>query len=164
MENSGGNQLSIVGSIAPKTWLIIIGVPVIGLAMYFGYRAIGRKFGLLDTPEDKMLKEIADLVEKQPFWSKTYYLTKNKGVKPLTETRSNYYATNIEEAGGWVFGGFTDESKINGAFEDIGSKAGISQVAEKFYSKYQKDLYTYLKEELDAEELAKIGQIISKYK
>ncbi len=157
---------SFVGSIPPKAWLYIIGVPIVIGGAYFGVvRPILRKIGALQTDEDKALEKINDLVEKQPFWSRSYYLQQNNGVKPLTETQATHYSNEIWDAtrGGWTGWG-TDEEKIQGAIRNIGSKAGISQVAEKFWNTRQADLLGVLKDELSDDYFATyVTQPISTY-
>ncbi len=170
MSNSSGNtgtsQTSIAGSIPPKAWLYIVGIPLVIGGAYFGLvRPILRKIGALETPEDKAIEKVNDITFKQPFWSRSYYLTINNGVKPLTETQSSDYSQQLWYAmKGGITGWGTDESKIYGVFRNIGSKAGISQVSEKYYNAKQSDLVADLQSELDAEELATISQIISVYK
>jgi hypothetical protein len=160
------NQPSVLGSVPPKVWLYVIGIPLVIGTAYFGLvRPILIKLGALESPEDEAFDKVNDLTFKQPFWSRSYYLTINKGLKPLTETQSSDYSQQLWYAmkGGWTGWG-TDESKIYGVFRNIGSKAGISQVSEKYYNTKQSDLVADLQSELDAEELAEISKIISLYK
>jgi hypothetical protein len=168
--NTGTSQPSVSGSIPPKVWLYIIGIPLVIGGGYFGVvRPILRKIGALQSPEDKAFDKVNDLVEKQPFWSRSYYLTINNGVKPLTETQSTFYANELYDGmkgGTWYNLGTglgTDENKLYGVFRNIGSKAGISQVAEKYYNTRQKDLLSELKDELSPEYMGTISQIISTY-
>ena len=174
--NTGGSapqpqsKPSIVGSIPPKAWLYIIGVPLVIGGAYFGVvRPILRKIGAMKTDEEKALEKVNDLVEKQPFWSRSYYLTVNNGVKPLTETQATHYSDELYDAmhgGRWYTMGFgwgTDEEKINGAIRNIGSKAGISQVSEKYWNTRQSDLLTSLQDELNTEDFGQVSQIISTY-
>ena len=169
--NTGGGSPSFVGSITPKAWLYIVGIPLVIGGAYFGLvRPILTKIGALESKEDKAFDKVNDLTDKQPFWSRSYYLTINNGAKPLTETQSTDYSKqlwNAMFAGAWYnlgTGAGTDESKIFGVFRNIGSKAGISQISEKYYNTRQSDLLEDLKSELDGEERATIGQIISLYK
>ncbi len=156
---------SLAGAIPPKAWLYIIGVPLLIGGAYFGlYRPIMRKLGVLQSPENEAFDKVNDLVSKQPFWSRSYYLTVNNGVKPLTETSAKHYSDELWDAtrGGWTGWG-TDEEKIYGAIRNIGSKAGISQVSEKFWNTRQTDLLEVLKDELSTEEFGIVSQIISTF-
>jgi hypothetical protein len=164
--NTGGGSPSVAGSIPPKAWLYIIGIPLVIGGAYFGLvRPILTKIGALESKEDKAFDKVNDLTDKQPFWSRSYYLTINNGAKPLTETQSTDYSKQLWNAmKGGITGWGTDESKIFGVFRNIGSKAGISQISEKYYNTRQSDLLEDLKSELDGEERATIGQIISLYK
>ena len=164
--NIGSNQPSVLGSVPPKVWLYVIGIPLVIGTAYFGLvRPILRKLRVLETPEEKAIDKVNDLVIKQPFWSRSYYLTINKGVKPLSETQSSDYAQQLWYAmKGGITGWGTDKNKIYGVFRNIGSKAGISQVAEKYYNTKQSDLLSDLQSELNDDELAIVGQIISVYK
>lgn len=172
--NTGGSapqsKPSIVGSIPPKAWLYIIGVPLVIGGAYFGVvRPILRKIGAMKTDEEKALEKVNDLVEKQPFWSRSYYLSVNNGVKPLTETQATYYADELYDgmkgAKWWNVGtGWgTDEEKLFGVFRNVGSKAGVSQISEKYWNTRQADLLAELQGELSTDEMGKISQIISTY-
>jgi hypothetical protein len=169
--NTGGGSPSVAGSIPPKVWLYIIGIPLIIGGAYFGLvRPILKKFGVLKSAEDKAFDKVNDLSEKQPYWSRSYYLTINKGVKPLTETQSTNYANQLWDAmfgGKWYTLGTgigTNETKLYGVFRNVASKAGISQISEKYYNTRQSDLIEDLKDELKEEEMATISQIISLYR
>lgn len=168
--NTGGGSPSVAGSIPPKVWLYIIGIPLVIGGGYFGVvRPILRKIGALKSPEDKAFDKVNDLTEKQPFWSRSYYLTINNGVKPLTETQANHYANELYQSmkGGtwWNLGtGLgTDENKLYGVFRNVGSKAGVSQVSEKYYNTRQSDLLSDMKDELSPDYLSRVAQIISTY-
>lgn len=163
--NTGGGSPSVAGSIPPKVWLYIIGIPLVVGGAYFGVvRPILRKIGALQSPEDKAFDKVNDLTEKQPFWSRSYYLTINNGVKPLTETQATHYANELYKSmKGGFFGWGTDENKLWGVFRNIGSKAGISQVSEKYFNTKQSDLLSDIKDELSPDYLSRVAQIISTY-
>jgi hypothetical protein len=169
MSNSAGNNTgggSALGNVPPKVWLYVIGIPVVLGASYFGViRPVMKKLGVIKSEEDKTFEKVNDLVEKQPFWSRSYYLTINNGKKPLTNTQAKFFSDELYNAtrGGWTGWG-TDEEKIAGAIRNIGSKAGISQVAEKFWNTRQSDLLGVLTDELDDNYFATyVTQPISTY-
>lgn len=165
----GGNSPSALGGISPKAWLYIIGIPTILATGYFGlYRPILRKFNILKSPEDKMEEEVSNKLKLQTWWSPTYYVSVNNGIKPLTDTQANSFAKVLHEAmkggGSWYDWGIgTAESEIMGVFENIMSKAGISQVSEKYYQKYNTSLLADLDSELNSEDFSQIGLIVARY-
>jgi len=162
-------QPSVAGSIPIKVWLYIIGVPLlIGGAYYGVYKPLKKRLGGKEKGEEEALDRVNDISGRQTWWSRSYYTTVNNGRKPLTEGNAKFYADQLYEAmkGGkdWYdLGWGTDEEQIYGAIRNIGSKAGISQVSEKYWNSYQSDLLGDLQDELTQSELGQVNQIITTF-
>lgn len=150
---------------------MILALPIIvGLAGYFlVYRPILRKMNVLKTKEDKETQNIVDTVKSQPFWTPNFY--KTQGGHTITAYSAQQFATTLFKAmhgvggAGWwnplAWG--TDEAKILGVFNTLGTKGNISMVVEAYGQKYNTDLYADLASELSNDDMLEIAQKISLY-
>ena len=161
---------SVAGSVPIKVWLYVIGVPLlIGGGYFLVYKPLKKFITGTSGAEDSAYDRVNDISTRQAWWGRSYYLTVNNGIKPLTDSRAKMYADELHDSmhGGvdwWDLGLGTDEPQAYGTIRQIGSKAGISQVAEKYYNTRHRDLLEDLRSELKPKELYRVNQIISTFK
>ncbi len=157
---------SVAGSIPLKVYLYVIGVPLlIGGGYFLVYKPLKKFITGRSGAEESAYDKVNDISTRQSWWGRSYYLSVNNGIKPLTESRAKFYADELHDGmhGGvdwWDLGLGSDEPQIYGTIRQIGSKAGISQVAEKYYNTWHKDLLEDMRSELEPDELYRVNQII----
>ena len=151
---------SALGMIPPQVYLYVIGIPVLVGVAYFGIvRPILKETGLIKTPESKEMDKVNDTLWGGKYWSPTWYKT-NGGVS-LSPQQAKEYAEEIGDGVNYFWG--TDEEKIYGVFERLGSKGNISKVAESYNTIYGESLSERLKSELNDEEQLVIAEKITRF-
>lgn len=155
---SGGG--SMLGAVPPMVYVYVIGIPVVVGFAYFGIvRPILKKTGVLDTPESKEADKINDTMWSGAYWNPVWY--KANGGVSINDSTAKIYAERLFDA---VDGWGTNEEKIYGVFEALGSKGNISKVSEAYQRINDgESLMERLKAELDDDEALSLAQKISNY-
>ena len=97
-----------------------------------------------------------DMLRTDEYWKPDYY--KGLSFKSLGSNAATLYAQTIR-AGLRGFG--TNEEKINVTFGKLFNKCNVSEVSEKYYLQYGRDLQTDLLNDLSDKEVASLMNIIN---
>jgi hypothetical protein len=92
----------------------------------------------------------------EDYFSPTYY--KDKKFKSIGSNAANLYAQNLRKA---VRGWGTDEESIFSTFGKLYNKCNISEVSEKYYLQYGRDLQTDLLDDLTDKETVELMDIVN---
>lgn len=114
-----------------------------------------------DSEQDKKDKAAIEVTKNENFFDPTFYqeLMKKNYCLILTPSGQKTYAKIIYDAKG-VFN--DDEAAIYGVFRALKCKTQISSLAKGFFDNYKVDLYGFLENVLNLEELGKISEIVNK--
>jgi len=140
-----------------KGYLMFIGglVLIVILAVYlqktFGgigkaLGGLGEGLGIFDSEDAKKDKEAVAAAKEQSsqdgsFWNPNYYKTAPAGARLLTVASANGLASDIWDSV-WLFGTRPDE--LIAAFKQLKAKTQVSFLADRFYQKYNKDLFSWI--------------------
>lgn len=156
----GGSTPSVGSMIPPQVYIYLIGIPVVVGVAYFGIiRPILKKTGVIESPEDKEVEKINDTMVMGKYWSPSWY--KANGGVSISEQQAINEANALVEGVDYFWG--TDEEKIWGVFERLGSKGNISKVSEAYARINNESLIERLKSELGDDDLMVIASKISNY-
>lgn len=161
---------AIAGGLAKDVILkIAIAVVVIVLIYLLLIRPIFIKVGLVDSKEDKQVEKEAKQLGtalSSPF-SPGFYKDKSSA-KTLTPDKAKELARLIYKALTpltWILSpGFSghQEEQVYGALRQLTHKTQLSNLSEVFFQEYKKDMYGYMRERMDNEEMAIVNTIASK--
>jgi len=140
--------------IDPNT-LIKAGVAIAGL--YIVYK-IAQKVGVIPTAESNAAQQNLQQLETASYWDYNKFLsTVPAGALLLTQAGASAYVDDLWDATGYFN---DDEDKIFGVFRAMKTKSQVAALAKRFNQLKSKDLYSYLDEYLNDEELLKVKAII----
>jgi hypothetical protein len=139
-----------------------------GFAIYAMY-SIAEKFGLIKSSEQQA--QDTNLQNLQTggntvfgsFWSPSFWseVAKKYGTATIIGTNvANKLSDDLWDATG-IFN--DDEQAIYGVFRQLQYLSQISFLAQVFYAKHGQDLYGYLKNHLNDDEMNQIAIIVSKF-
>jgi len=141
-----------------------------GVGIYALYK-VGTQIGLFQTSGDIQQQQILNTFQQGgsnatlgSYWSPAYWnnVAKKYGTATVIGSNvANNLATTLWDATG-VFN--DDEEAIYGVFRQLTYLSQISYLAQVFYGKYNQDLYGYLSNHLNTDELNTIANIVSKFK
>jgi hypothetical protein len=158
-----------------KSKEIIPGVPNLyvfaaggALVLYLGVlNPLLKKLGFKKSDEEKANDEAAI---KIPGWDPNFYRSAPSGSLILTSAAAENFAKTLYNAFGFWN---DDEEAVYGVIKSLKTQSQLSFLAAKFFEKYQKDLYEYLRgaqhswHRLEEEELAYVNKLVAampKYK
>ena len=141
-------------SIDPNT-LIKAGISLAGL--FIVYRLL-QKVGLLPTAESTQAAQNLQQLENASVWDYNKFLSNlPAGAKLLTQNGAAAYVNDLWNATGYFN---DDEQAIYGVFRAMKTQSQISALAKRFNQLKAQDLYSYLKNYLNEEELLTVKKII----
>lgn len=141
-------------SIDPNT-LIKAGISLAGL--FIVYRLL-QKVGLLPTAESTQAAQNLQQLENATVWDYNKFLSNlPAGAKLLTQNGAAAYVNDLWNATGYFN---DDEQAIYGVFRAMKTQSQISALAKRFNQLKAQDLYSYLKNYLNEEELLTVKKII----
>jgi hypothetical protein len=141
-------------SIDPNT-LIKAGISLAGLFIVY---KILQKVGVLPTAESNQAAQNLQQLESSNYWNYNDFLAKAPGGHALlTQAGAAAYVNDLWNATGYFN---DDEESIYGVFRAMRTQSQIAALAKRFNQLKNKDLYGYLKDYLNEEELLTIKRII----
>jgi hypothetical protein len=141
-------------SIDPNT-LIKAGVTLAGLYIVF---KIAQKVGVIPSAASNQAQQNLQQLETASYWDYNKFLsTVPAGALLLTQAGAEAYVDDLWDATGYFN---DDEDKIYGVFRAMKTKSQVAALAKRFNQLKSKDLYSYLDEYLNDEELLKVKAII----
>ena len=141
--------------ISPEV-IIAIGALII---IFFGGRKIFQAVGLIPTAEDREQEQQLNQVANQDFWDFNNFLpTLPVGANIFTVAATDEYVERLWNATGFFN---DDEEEIYGVLRAMPTKAAISFLAKRFDIQKGQDLYSYLDEYLNDEEMLRVAQIVN---
>ena len=141
-------------NIDPNT-LIKAGVTLAGL--FIVYRLL-QKTGLLPSRESNLEQQNLQALESSNYWNYNDFLAKAPGGHALlTQAGAAAYVDDLWDATSWYS---DDEEKIYGVFRAMKTQSQIAALAKRFNQLKSQDLYSFLKNYLNEEELLTIKKII----
>lgn len=136
---------------------IVIGVIIIFL-VYKVAKSMLQKLNLVADEKDEAAASLVE--DKGNIFSPNYWKGK-KGAKILTTNVARDMSKRIYNAAGT----FNDnEEAVYGVFRQLTYKTQLSWLSYMFYKQYGEDLLQYISNFMNADELATVKQITSKYK
>ena len=137
--------------------------------LLFGMYKIAEKFGIIKSSEqqqqDTNLQNLQQggSGEFGSYWQPSFWANVAKKYGTATTIGTNV-ANNLVKTLWDATGIFNDdEQAIYGVFRALQYQSQISYLAQVFYGTYQQDLYGYLSNHLNDDELNQIAIIISKF-
>lgn len=114
-----------------------------------------------DSEKDKKDKAAVEQLTNENYFDSSYYqdLMKNNTVLILTPSGQKTYSKILYNAKG-IFN--DDEAAVYGVFRALKCKTQISSLAKGFFDLYKTDLYGYLENFLNVNELGTIAEITNK--
>jgi len=123
-------------------------------------------FNLKDSKSEREAAETQKKVEQldvsKDYWNPNFYSKPPSGYDALilTSATVDNLAATIWNAAGWFN---DDEEAIYGAFRALKYRTQVSFLARRFYERYRKDLYTWLRDSvLNSSELNTVLNITNK--
>lgn len=154
---------NVSNSLSPKTKtaLLIGGGLLVGfiLLKYANLsKGIFQKIGLLDTQEEKDVKDYKTTQDYRKAFEPSYYKSAPAAMKQLSQAQLSALAKTIRGA----FGFFNDnEEQIYGALRQVPTKADMSRLSEAYFNLYREDLYGALEDKLnDSDEMGMVINIV----
>jgi len=140
--------------IDPNT-IIKAGVTLAGLFIVY---KIAQKVGLVPTAASNAAQQNLQQLETASYWDYNKFLSSLPGgALLLTQAGAAAYVDDLWDATGYFN---DDEEKIFGVFRAMRTKSQVAALAKRFNQLKSKDLYSYLSEYLNDEELLKVKAII----
>lgn len=140
--------------IDPNT-LIKAGISLAGL--FIVYRLL-QKTGLLPSAASTQAEQNLQQLESATVWDYNKFLsTLPAGALLLTQNGAAAYVDDLWNATSWFN---DDEQAIYGVFRAMKTQSQISALAKRFNQLKAQDLYSYLKNYLNEEELLTVKKII----
>jgi hypothetical protein len=143
---------------------VIIGIVALGII--FIVIAVMKKVGIIKSAAAKTVDTNVTAISTSDYFNPSYYKTAGT-FKQLSDTECETYTKKLHKA--FMNGslsmavGGTDEEAIYGVFALLSNKTQISQIAEAYYTLYNKrDFRTDLLNELTDKEVSKLYEIIEK--
>lgn len=141
-------------SIDPNT-LIKAGVTLAGLFIVY---KILQKVGVLPSAESRKEEQSLQALESANYWNYNDFLkTYPAGTRLLTQGGAAAYVEDLWNATGYFN---DDEQKIYGVFRAMKTQSQVAALAKRFNELKSQDLYSYLKNYLNDEELLTVKKII----
>lgn len=114
-----------------------------------------------DSEQDVKDKNNIQELQNQNYFDPSYYqnLMKNNVVLILTPSGINKYAKIIHDAKGYFN---DDESAVYGVFRALKTKTQISSLSKGFFDLYKTDLFGYLQNFLNLNEMGIVAEICNK--
>jgi hypothetical protein len=136
--------------------VIAVGLLVV---VFFGGRKIFQFLGLIDTKDDKEKEAALNEIKNEDFWNYSNYLANAPdGHQIYTAAYTDTLAEKLWDATGWLN---DNEEEIYGVFRGLPTKSAMAFLAQRFFVKYDQDLYSYLDEYLNDDEMIRLNTIIS---
>lgn len=137
---------------------------------YLGYEYVIKPVlegvGLKDTADErdqeKTQRQTENLAISKDYWNPSFFRKPPSGFQSLilTQAWADGLAAQIWNSAGWFN---DDEEKIFGAFRQLDYRTQVSFLAARFFERYGKDLYTWLRDSvLNQAELNTVLQITNK--
>jgi len=135
--------------------LIKAGVSLAGLFIVY---KILQKTGVLPSKESNQAAQNLQALESSNYWNYTEFLNSAPpGTLLLTQSGAAAYVDTLWDATGW----FNDnEEEIYGVFRRMKTQSQIAALAKRFNEMKAQDLFLYLKNYLNEEELLTIKSLI----
>jgi hypothetical protein len=141
-------------NIDPNT-LIKAGVTLAGL--FIVYRIL-QKVGVFPSAESNQAAQNLQALESSNYWNYNDFLQKAPGGHALlTQSGAAAYVDDLWNATGYFN---DDEEAIYGVFRAMRTQSQIAALAKRFNELKGQDLYNYLKNYLNEEELLTVKRII----
>ena len=135
--------------------IIKAGVSIAGLFIVY---KILQKFGVIPSAASKQAEQNLIALESASVWDYNKFLSNlPAGAKLLTQTGAAAYVNDLWSATGYFN---DDEQAIYGVFRAMKTQSQISALAKRFNELKGQDLYSYLKNYLNEEELLTVKKII----
>lgn len=135
--------------------LIKAGISIAGL--FIVYKLL-QKTGLIPSKEDTQAAQSLQQLETASVWDYNKFLSSvPNGAKLLTQSGAAAYVDDLWSATSFYS---DDEEKIYGVFRAMKTQSQIAALAKRFNQLKGKDLYGYLKDYLNEEELLTVKKII----
>lgn len=114
-----------------------------------------------DSEQDKKDKAAIEVTKNENYFDPSYYaeLMKKNYCLILTPSGQKTYSKIIYDAKG-IFN--DDESAVYGVFRALKCKTQISSLAKGFFDMYKTDLYAFLENVFNLEELGQLSEICNK--
>jgi hypothetical protein len=141
-------------NIDPNT-IIKAGVTLAGLFIVY---KIAQKLGIIPSKESTEEAQNLQALESSSVWDYNKFLSNlPAGAKLLTQAGAAAYVEDLWDATGYFN---DDEEKIYGVFRAMKTQSQIAALAKRFNQLKTQDLYSYLSNYLNSEELLKVKGII----
>lgn len=135
--------------------IIKAGVSIAGLFIVY---KILQKFGVIPSAASTQAEQNLIALESASVWDYNKFLSNlPAGAKLLTQTGAAAYVNDLWKATGYFN---DDEQAIYGVFRAMKTQSQISALAKRFNELKGQDLYSYLKNYLNEEELLTVKKII----
>jgi hypothetical protein len=139
---------------------------VVVVVLYMLNKALSgtlQKLGITKSEKEEEQEKTVEKLGQMNYWKPSYYKDLQKK-HPRKVALSNpntveAYSKLFYDASG-VFN--DDEEKVFGALRSMKYASQLSQVSERFFQMYKKDLYNYLQSFMSEKELFTVAQIVSK--
>jgi hypothetical protein len=141
-------------NIDPNT-IIKAGVTLAGLFIVY---KILQKVGVLPSKESKQEEQSLQALESANYWNYNDFLKSYPaGTRLLTQGGAAAYVEDLWNATGYFN---DDEQQIYGVFRAMKTQSQVAALAKRFNELKSQDLYSYLKNYLNEEELLTVKKII----
>ena len=140
-------------NIPPQVYIYVIGIPVAVVVIYFGIlNPLLKQLGIKDDKADKKASDKNFKESEKNYWTLEYW--KNAKQRPsISESQADDIAEQIYDANSWYN---DNEESVGNAFRKMNmNKSNVSLVADRFSHLYKEDLYGYLDNFLNPEEMDK---------
>jgi hypothetical protein len=135
--------------------LIKSGVALAGLFIVY---KLAQKIGILPAPGEQQQQQNLQQLEQASYWNYNAFLaTLPAGALLLTQAGASAYVDDLWNATG-TFN--DDEEAIYGVFRAMKTKSQVAALAKRFNQLKNQDLYSYLDNYLNDEEILKVKSII----
>ena len=135
--------------------IIKAGVSLAGL--FIVYKLL-QKTGLLPSAESTQAAQNLEALESSNYWNYNDFLQKAPGGHALlTQSGAAAYVDTLWDATSWYN---DDEEAIYGVFRAMRTQSQIAALSKRFNELKGQDLYSYLKNYLNEEELLTVKKII----
>lgn len=124
------------------------------ILVFFGGRKIFQALGLIQDQEERQREQQLVNFANRSFWDFEEFLSgMPQGALLLTTAKADEKAEQIYDAMGFFN---DDEEEVYGVFRSLKTQSQIAWVAKRFFIQYGQDLYSFLDEYFNDEEMQKL--------
>jgi hypothetical protein len=130
---------------SPLKEKLIENLVIIGAVYYFAVKPIFEKLGIVKTPEDTSVEDVALQAPSKTAWSGDAFkkAAPTKTILLLTSAAKKDYATKIFNALNSFWG--DDENAVIAIFRSLKTQSQVADLAQYFRTTYNVDLFETLK-------------------